>query len=144
MCQAYSYGGTTGLVEADSIVGDMKAVKTRPLKIRFNADTASSMQWNFKPQQRDITVSFFIILISPSYGYAIAAKRYDKVETYTQSIGEHPVLEPMIVFHYTKHLPLYLMVPSTGPTYAQYSKGGPALSETKNSKACDIQNRASG
>lgn len=58
--QAYSYGGTTGLVEANNIVGDMKAVKSRPLKIRFNADTASSMQWNFKPQQLDITVRIFL------------------------------------------------------------------------------------
>lgn len=59
MFQAYSYGGTTGLAEPDDIVGDMKAVKSRPLKIRFNADTASSMQWNFKPQQLDITVRIF-------------------------------------------------------------------------------------
>lgn len=34
----------------------MNAVKERPIKIRFNADVASSMQWNFKPQQVDITV----------------------------------------------------------------------------------------
>lgn len=55
-CQAYSYGGTTGQAEANSIVSGMKPVKNRPIKIRFNADTASSMQWNFKPQQHDITV----------------------------------------------------------------------------------------
>ena len=55
--QAYSYGGTTGLAEADHNISNMTAVKSRPLKIRFNADTASSMQWNFKPQQHDITVS---------------------------------------------------------------------------------------
>ncbi|CAH2091520.1 unnamed protein product [Euphydryas editha] len=55
-CQAYSYGGTTGQTEADESVSKMKAVKHRPLKIRFNADVASSMQWNFKPQQVDITV----------------------------------------------------------------------------------------
>ncbi|XP_026499938.1 cytochrome c oxidase assembly protein COX11, mitochondrial [Vanessa tameamea] len=55
-CQAYSYGGTTGQAEADVSVSKMKAVKDRPLKIRFNADVASSMQWNFKPQQTDITV----------------------------------------------------------------------------------------
>lgn len=57
LLQAYSYGGTTGLAEADEGVSNMKAIKSRPLKIRFNADTASSMQWNFKPQQLDITVS---------------------------------------------------------------------------------------
>ncbi|PZC78287.1 cytochrome c oxidase assembly protein COX11, mitochondrial [Helicoverpa armigera] len=55
-CQAYSYGGTTGLAEADNNVSNMTAIKSRPIKIRFNADTASSMQWNFKPQQMDITV----------------------------------------------------------------------------------------
>lgn len=60
--QAYSYGGTTGLVEASNVVSNMTAVKDRPLKIRFNADTASSMQWNFKPQQLDITVSITLYL----------------------------------------------------------------------------------
>lgn len=55
--QAYSYGGTTGLVEPNNNVSTMTAIKTRPIKIRFNADTASSMQWNFKPQQLDMTVS---------------------------------------------------------------------------------------
>lgn len=55
-CQAYSYGGTTGQIEANQAVSNMKAIKDRPIKVRFNADTASSMQWNFKPQQPDITV----------------------------------------------------------------------------------------
>ncbi|CAH0398564.1 unnamed protein product [Chilo suppressalis] len=55
-CQAYSYGGTTGQAEADESISNMKAIKSRPIKIRFNADVASSMQWNFKPQQTDITV----------------------------------------------------------------------------------------
>ncbi|XP_068618585.1 cytochrome c oxidase assembly protein COX11, mitochondrial [Battus philenor] len=55
-CQAYSYGGTTGQVEATDNVSNMKAVRERPIKVRFNADVASSMQWNFKPQQGDITV----------------------------------------------------------------------------------------
>lgn len=57
MLQAYSYGGTTGQIEANKAVSNMKAIKDRPIKVRFNADTASSMQWNFKPQQPDITVS---------------------------------------------------------------------------------------
>ncbi|XP_049874666.1 cytochrome c oxidase assembly protein COX11, mitochondrial isoform X1 [Pectinophora gossypiella] len=55
-CQAYSYGGTTGLAEPNDTVSTMSAVKNRPIKIRFNADVASSMQWNFRPQQLDITV----------------------------------------------------------------------------------------
>ncbi|XP_034831152.1 cytochrome c oxidase assembly protein COX11, mitochondrial [Maniola hyperantus] len=55
-CQAYSYGGTIGQSEANELISKMTAVKDRPIKIRFNADVASSMQWNFKPQQGDITV----------------------------------------------------------------------------------------
>ncbi|XP_014368628.2 cytochrome c oxidase assembly protein COX11, mitochondrial [Papilio machaon] len=55
-CQAYSYGGTTGQAEPAETVSNMKAVQERPIKVRFNADVASSMQWNFKPQQSDITV----------------------------------------------------------------------------------------
>ncbi|XP_026749660.2 cytochrome c oxidase assembly protein COX11, mitochondrial [Galleria mellonella] len=55
-CQAYSYGGTTGHVQSDDIISNMPVKKHRPLKIKFNADVASSMQWNFKPQQVDITV----------------------------------------------------------------------------------------
>ncbi|CAG9793634.1 unnamed protein product [Diatraea saccharalis] len=55
-CQAYSYGGTTGHSEANDTISNMKAIESRPIKIRFNADVASSMQWNFKPQQIDITV----------------------------------------------------------------------------------------
>ncbi|KPJ02177.1 PREDICTED: cytochrome c oxidase assembly protein COX11, mitochondrial [Papilio xuthus] len=55
-CQAYSYGGTTGQAEPAETVSNMKAVQERPIKVRFNADVASSMQWNFKPQQNDITV----------------------------------------------------------------------------------------
>ncbi|VVC90422.1 cytochrome c oxidase assembly protein COX11, mitochondrial [Leptidea sinapis] len=55
-CQAYSYGGTTGQIEATDEVSKMKPIKDRPIKVRFNADVASSMQWNFKPQQMDVTV----------------------------------------------------------------------------------------
>lgn len=55
-CQAYSYGGTTSVGHDTSKVENMKAVNRRPLKIKFNADTVSSMRWNFKPQQREITV----------------------------------------------------------------------------------------
>lgn len=34
----------------------MSPVKNRKIKIKFNADVASSMRWNFKPQQREITI----------------------------------------------------------------------------------------
>lgn len=45
----------------------MKPIKDRPLKIRFNADVASSMQWNFKPQQGDITVCLDLFLLHVYY-----------------------------------------------------------------------------
>lgn len=62
-CQAYSYGGTTVVGQDGSKVESMKSVQTRPLTIKFNADTASSMRWNFKPQQREITVNFIYVLM---------------------------------------------------------------------------------
>ncbi|XP_012286104.1 cytochrome c oxidase assembly protein COX11, mitochondrial [Orussus abietinus] len=53
-CQAYSYGGTVG--HDTSKVETMKPVRNRIITVRFNADTAASMQWNFKPQQNRIKV----------------------------------------------------------------------------------------
>lgn len=54
-CQAYAYGGTTQGHDADKVL-TMKKVQDRELTIRFNADTASSMTWSFRPQQREIKV----------------------------------------------------------------------------------------
>uniref|UniRef100_A0A0P4WG88 Cytochrome c oxidase assembly protein COX11, mitochondrial n=1 Tax=Scylla olivacea TaxID=85551 RepID=A0A0P4WG88_SCYOL len=53
---AYSYGGTTQQGHDAEKVGSMETVKDRMLKIRFNADTAASMTWNFRPQQREVQV----------------------------------------------------------------------------------------
>lgn len=39
-----------------SKVENMKRVSSRVLTIQFNADTAASMRWNFKPQQYEIKV----------------------------------------------------------------------------------------
>nr|CAH7734743.1 unnamed protein product [Callosobruchus chinensis] len=55
-CQAYSYGGTTSVGHDTEKVSSMSAVKLKPIKIKFNADTAASMRWNFRPQQTEITV----------------------------------------------------------------------------------------
>lgn len=55
-CQAYSYGGTTAQGHDASKVETMEANKGRPIKIRFNADRAANMRWNFQPQQNMITV----------------------------------------------------------------------------------------
>lgn len=35
----------------------MEAIKDRIIKVRFNADLAASMRWNFKPQQYEIKVA---------------------------------------------------------------------------------------
>ncbi|KAK9880766.1 hypothetical protein WA026_013087 [Henosepilachna vigintioctopunctata] len=55
-CQAYSYGGTISAGHDAKKVEGMSPIRNRPIKIKFNADTATSMKWNFKPQQKEITV----------------------------------------------------------------------------------------
>uniref|UniRef100_A0A182J665 Cytochrome c oxidase assembly protein COX11, mitochondrial n=1 Tax=Anopheles atroparvus TaxID=41427 RepID=A0A182J665_ANOAO len=55
-CQAYSYGGTTSQGHDAEKVENMKKIKDRVLKIKFNADIGASMRWNFKPQQTEIKV----------------------------------------------------------------------------------------
>ncbi|XP_014482311.1 PREDICTED: cytochrome c oxidase assembly protein COX11, mitochondrial [Dinoponera quadriceps] len=55
-CQAYSYGGTITTGHDASKVSTMLPVKNRKIKVKFTADTALSMQWNFKPQQLEMTI----------------------------------------------------------------------------------------
>lgn len=55
-CSSYAYGGTTGVQHDGSKVESMQIVPDRILKIKFNADLAASMRWNFKPQQYEIKV----------------------------------------------------------------------------------------
>lgn len=54
--QSYSYGGTISAGHDASKVSTMSPVNDRKIKIKFSADTAASMLWNFKPQQIEITV----------------------------------------------------------------------------------------
>ncbi|GFN78255.1 cytochrome c oxidase assembly protein cox11, mitochondrial, partial [Plakobranchus ocellatus] len=54
-CQATGLGGQAVRGHDTSQVETMQAVD-RPIKVRFNADVASSMRWNFKPQQTEVTV----------------------------------------------------------------------------------------
>ena len=42
-----------------SKVEGMQPVQTRRITVKFNADTASSMQWKFRPQQPKVDVSPF-------------------------------------------------------------------------------------
>ena len=48
-CQVTGYGGTTQVATA---VPD--AISDRVVTVRFNADVASGLPWNFRPKQREI------------------------------------------------------------------------------------------
>ena len=54
--QAYSYGGTTSAKHGAEGLENLKTNPDRVIKVRFNADTSSTLTWNFKPQQREIKV----------------------------------------------------------------------------------------
>ncbi len=53
-CQQTGYGGTTQKGHDKSKVSTMKPNKERVLTVKFNADTAAAMQWNFRPQQKEV------------------------------------------------------------------------------------------
>lgn len=55
-CQAYGYAGTVPAGHDTTKVQTMQPLKDRVIRIKFNADTAATMQWNFKPQQYMIKV----------------------------------------------------------------------------------------
>jgi len=55
-CSATSYGGTTKVGHDTEKVESMETKKEKLLKIRFSADTAAQMQWNFRPQQSCVDV----------------------------------------------------------------------------------------
>ncbi|XP_076172704.1 cytochrome c oxidase copper chaperone COX11 [Ptiloglossa arizonensis] len=55
-CQSYNYGGAVTVGHDSDKVKTMEPVKHRVIKVSFNADTAATMQWNFKPQQNHIKV----------------------------------------------------------------------------------------
>lgn len=55
-CQASGLGGTALAGHDTDQVATMMPVKDRVIRIMFNADTHSSIQWNFGPQQTEIYV----------------------------------------------------------------------------------------
>ena len=55
-CQATSYGGTTRVGHDAEKIEGMEPQKERLITIKFTADTAATMQWNFRPQQSSIDV----------------------------------------------------------------------------------------
>ncbi|MBX2831860.1 MAG: cytochrome c oxidase assembly protein [Rhodospirillales bacterium] len=50
-CQVTGFGGTTQVAEQAPV-----EVSEKTIKIRFNADVNSGLNWQFKPEQREITV----------------------------------------------------------------------------------------
>ena len=55
-CSATSYGGTTQIGHDTEKVETMETKKERLITVKFTADTAATMQWNFRPQQNTINV----------------------------------------------------------------------------------------
>ena len=53
-CQVTGYGGTTQQVDAEAAAGI--AVIDRDINVRFDANTASSLDWNFAPEERQVTL----------------------------------------------------------------------------------------
>jgi len=51
-CQVTGYGGTPQIVESQG----QGAILDRTIKVRFNADVNSSLDWKFKPIQREVKV----------------------------------------------------------------------------------------
>ena len=54
--QATGLGGQATKGHDASKIEDMEVVEDREIRVRFNADTAASMRWSFRPQQYEITV----------------------------------------------------------------------------------------
>lgn len=51
-CRVTGYGGTPQVAASDSDV----PVSDRTIRVRFDANTASGLRWNFAPEQREIEV----------------------------------------------------------------------------------------
>ncbi len=58
-----------------SKVETMEPVMDRIIKVKFNADVASSMRWNFRPQQSQVQVHVYgssePFTFSPLYGVSL-------------------------------------------------------------------------
>ncbi|KAI1722239.1 cytochrome c oxidase assembly protein ctaG/Cox11 domain-containing protein [Ditylenchus destructor] len=55
-CEATGSLGTTQVSEDLERIEKMEKVKNRLIQVSFNSDTASTMKWQFKPQQKEIYV----------------------------------------------------------------------------------------
>lgn len=55
--QATGISGSTLPGHSSDQIETMEPVKDRIIKVTFNSDVHSSLQWNFKPQQTEVYVS---------------------------------------------------------------------------------------
>uniref|UniRef100_A0A914XG29 Cytochrome c oxidase assembly protein COX11, mitochondrial n=1 Tax=Plectus sambesii TaxID=2011161 RepID=A0A914XG29_9BILA len=55
-CESTAYGGTTQIAKDTDKIEKMRRMDQRLIRVQFNADTHSSMRWNFRPLQTDIYV----------------------------------------------------------------------------------------
>ncbi|CAI4227736.1 unnamed protein product [Auanema sp. JU1783] len=55
-CEQTSFGGLTQIASDFEKIALMKKVEDRLIRVQFNSDVPSSMQWEFKPQQLEMYV----------------------------------------------------------------------------------------
>mmetsp|Transcript_3215 Transcript_3215/g.3633 ORF Transcript_3215/g.3633 Transcript_3215/m.3633 type:complete len:316 (-) Transcript_3215:1909-2856(-) len=55
-CQATGFGGTTRQATIDQAKKMVPVQGARPITVRFAASTTDTLQWKFKPQQREVKV----------------------------------------------------------------------------------------
>ncbi|KAK3861901.1 hypothetical protein Pcinc_032178 [Petrolisthes cinctipes] len=119
-CQAYSYGGTTQQGHNAEKVEDMKTVTDRVIRVRFNADTAASMTWNFRPQQSEIklhpgeTALAFYTAKNPMDRPVIGISTYNVVPfdagQYFNKIQCFCFEEQMLNPHEEVHMPVFFYI----------------------------------
>ena len=64
---------TDSKVDSD-VLENLEANRSRQITVKFNADTASSMLWNFRPQQAEVKVR-----LPGGVIYLFTANKMDKI-----------------------------------------------------------------
>ncbi|XP_046462656.1 cytochrome c oxidase assembly protein COX11, mitochondrial-like [Daphnia pulex] len=81
-CQSYSYGGTTSSTHNPEGLENLVPNRERIIKVRFNADTSSSLTWDFKPQQSELQVALGETALAFYTATNRTSKPIDGVSTY--------------------------------------------------------------
>ncbi|WKY03954.1 hypothetical protein Q1695_005158 [Nippostrongylus brasiliensis] len=55
-CEQTSFGGLTQIAKDFEKIAKMEKVEDRLIRVQFNSDVPSSMQWEFRPQQHEMYV----------------------------------------------------------------------------------------